>query len=169
MAKTPEGVDALFDPPWTNVHVGMISGGTAHNITAKDCEFVLTFRCVPGDDPEEWGARFLAEVDRINAEIRKVRPEAWIEVSEKFSGKGLTPEENGAAEELARRLTGDNGTHVVSYGTEAGYFQAHGFSAVVCGPGDIAQAHQPDEYITVEEFEKGHAFMRRLLETLKES
>lgn len=169
MARTPEGVDALFDPPWTNVHVGMISGGTAHNITAKDCEFVLTFRCVPGDDPEEWGARFLAEVDRINAEIRMVRPEAWIEVSEKFSGKGLTPEENGAAEELARRLTGDNGTHVVSYGTEAGYFQAHGFSAVVCGPGDIAQAHQPDEYITVEEFEKGHAFMQRLLETLKES
>ncbi|MGR3320626.1 MAG: acetylornithine deacetylase [Pseudooceanicola sp.] len=167
MARTPEGVDALFDPPWTNVHVGMISGGTAHNITAKDCDFVLTFRCVPGDDPEAWGQRFLDEVARLDAEMKKVRPEAGIDVSEKFSGKGLTPEENGKAEALARMLTGDNGTHVVSYGTEAGYFQAHGFSAVVCGPGDIAQAHQPDEYITVAEFERGHDFMKTLLDHLK--
>ena len=167
MAKTPEGVDALFDPHWTNVHVGMIEGGTAHNITAKDCHFVLTFRCVPGDDPEMWGDRFKAEVARIDAEMKRIRPEAGIDVTERFGGKGLTPEENGRAEALTRMLTGDNGTHVVSYGTEAGYFQTHGFSAVVCGPGDIAQAHQPDEYITIEEFEKGHAFMRSLLDHLK--
>ncbi|OWU83704.1 acetylornithine deacetylase [Oceanicola sp. 22II-s10i] len=166
-ARKPEGVDALFDPHWTNVHVGMISGGTAHNITAKDCDFVLTFRCVPGDDPEEWGRRFKEEVARVDAEMKAVRPEAGIDLTERFSGRGLTPEENGKAEALTRMLTGDNGTHVVSYGTEAGYFQAHGFSAVVCGPGDIAQAHQPDEFITVAEFEKGHAFMKKLLDHLK--
>ncbi len=166
-ARKPEGVDALFDPHWSNVHVGMISGGTAHNITAKDCEFVLTFRCVPGDDPEEWGRRFMAEVARLDAEMKAVRPEAGIDISEKFNGRGLTPEEDGAAEHLTRMLTGDNGTHVVSYGTEAGYFQSHGFSAVVCGPGDIAQAHQPDEFITIAEFEKGHAFMKKLLDHLK--
>ncbi|MDF1855663.1 acetylornithine deacetylase [Pseudooceanicola sp.] len=167
MAKTPTGVDALFDPPWTNVHVGMIEGGTAHNITAKDCDFVLTFRCVPGDDPAEWGARFKAEVARLDAEMKKVRPEAGIVISEKFGAKGLAPEVDGAAEQLTRSLTGDNGTHVVSYGTEAGYFQAHGFSAVVCGPGDIAQAHQPDEFITIEQFQAGHAFMQRLLDHLR--
>lgn len=79
---------------------------------------------------------------------------------------GLRPEEDGEAEALARALTGDNGTHVVSYGTEAGQFQAAGYSAVICGPGDIAQAHQPDEYITVAQFNAGHQFMRDLLARL---
>ena len=63
-----------------------------------------------------------------------------------------------------RRITGDNGTHVVAYGTEAGLFQRVGWSTVVCGPGDIGQAHQPDEYITLEDLAAGEAFMRRLAE-----
>jgi acetylornithine deacetylase len=58
-----------------------------------------------------------------------------------------------------RRLTGENGSSVVSYGTEAGQFQAAGYSAVVCGPGNIAQAHQPNEYLTVDQLQKGEAFM----------
>ena len=65
-----------------------------------------------------------------------------------------------------RRLTGDNGSHVVSYGTEAGLFQRAGWSTVVCGPGDIAQAHQPDEYIEISEFQAGEAVLRRLIADL---
>ena len=65
-----------------------------------------------------------------------------------------------------RRLTGDNASHVVSYGTEAGQFQEAGYSAVICGPGSIEQAHQPDEYITIAEFEAGQSFMERLLEEI---
>ena len=64
-------------------------------------------------------------------------------------------------------MTGDNGLHVVSYGTEAGQFQERGYSAVVCGPGNIAQAHQPNEYITVEQLEAGEEFIRRLLEQME--
>jgi acetylornithine deacetylase len=79
----------------------------------------------------------------------------------------LQPEEGGAAESLARQITGDNGRHVVSYGTEAGQFQERGYSAVICGPGDIAQAHQPDEFITVAQFEAGHDFMRDLVARLR--
>jgi len=67
---------------------------------------------------------------------------------------------------LVRTVTGDNASHVVSYGTEAGQFQDAGYSAVVCGPGDIAQAHQPNEYITVAQFEAGHQFMCDLLAKL---
>ena len=70
------------------------------------------------------------------------------------------------AENFVRRLTGDNASHVVSYGTEAGQFQEAGYSAVICGPGSIEQAHQPDEYITIAEFEAGQRFMERLLEEL---
>jgi acetylornithine deacetylase len=67
---------------------------------------------------------------------------------------------------LVRQLTGNNATGVVSYGTEAGQFQDAGYSAVVCGPGDIAQAHQADEYLELSEFEAGQVFMQRLLEHL---
>jgi acetylornithine deacetylase len=67
---------------------------------------------------------------------------------------------------MVRRLTGDNATHVVSYGTEAGHFQAAGYSAVICGPGDIAQAHQADEYLELSEFAAGQHFMERLLADL---
>ncbi len=167
-ARAATGTDALFDPPYTTLHVGVIEGGTAHNITAKDCKFLLSFRCVPGDDPEEWGRRYEEEVRRLEAEMQKIQPSCYIALDKRFNVPGLKPEENGAAESLVRRLTGDNGTHVVSYGTEAGQFQAGGYSSVVCGPGDIAQAHQPDEFMTVAQFEEGQRFMERLLETLCE-
>ncbi len=167
-ARAATGTDALFDPPYTTLHVGVIEGGTAHNITAKDCKFLLSFRCVPGDDPEEWGRRYEEEVRRLEAEMQKIQPSCFIALDKRFNVPGLKPEENGAAESLVRRLTGDNGTHVVSYGTEAGQFQAGGYSSVVCGPGDIAQAHQPDEFMTVAQFEEGQRFMERLLETLCE-
>lgn len=163
-AATPSELAAPFDPPFTTVHIGMISGGTAHNITAKSCEFVLTFRQVPGDG--DWGGRFRDMVDEVEAGMKAVRPEAGITLTPMFDVPALQPEEDGAAEALARRLTGDNAQHVVSYGTEGGQFQVRGYSAVVCGPGDIAQAHQPDEYITLDQFAAGETFMERVLDTL---
>ena len=166
-AKPPGELAAVFDPPWTTVHVGTIAGGTAHNITAGDCHFGLDFRVVPGETLEDWAARFEAEVAKARAEIQAVRPEADVRLDRYFTLPTFVPEPGGAAEALVRRLTGDNGTHVVSYGTEASHFQAAGYSVVVCGPGDIAQAHQPDEYITVAQFEAGQAFMERLLSELE--
>lgn len=158
---------ALFEPPYTTLHTGMIQGGTAHNITAGDCTFSFEFRVVPGESPEGWCARFEAEAARIEARMKAVRPEAGITLERFFDVPPLKPETDGPAETLARRLTGDNAPHVVSYGTEAGQFQAEGYSAVVCGPGDIAQAHQADEYLEVSEFDAGWAFMHRVVESLQ--
>ena len=165
-AATPSPLAAIFEPPWTTVHVGMMSGGTAHNITAKDCRFGLDFRFVPGEDPEEWSMRFLDQVAQIRADMQLVHPDTGIDVQPYFGVPALKPEKDGAAERLTRTLTGDNGAHVVSYGTEAGHFQEGGYSAVVCGPGDIAQAHQPDEFITLDQIEAGEAFMDRLIDYL---
>lgn len=165
-AKPVSMVAGLFNPPFTTLHSGMIKGGTAHNITAGECEFVMEFRIVPGEPPEEWYARWEAEVARLEAAIKAVRPEAGIHLDRFFDVPPLVPETEGAAETLVRRLTGDNATHVVSYGTEAGQFQAEGYSAVVCGPGDIAQAHQADEYLDLSEFRAGLAFMEKLLADL---
>ena len=165
-AKQPSDLAAIFEPPWTTLHVGQIEGGTAHNITAKDCRFGMDFRVVPGEDPEEWGARFLEEVRKAEADMQTVRPETGIDATRRFTVPGLRPEEGGAAEALVRQITGDNASHVVSYGTEAGQFQQAGYSAAICGPGDIAQAHQPDEFISRAQFEAGHGFMRSLVDRL---
>jgi acetylornithine deacetylase len=165
-AQVPGPLAAVFDPPFTTLHVGMIQGGTAHNITAADCRFAVEMRVVPGEDLAVWEARFQAEVARLRAAMQAVRPEADIRLDRFFGLPALVPEPEGEAEALARRLTGDNATGVVSYGTEAGQFQEAGYSAVVCGPGDIAQAHQPDEFIEISQFQAGERFMDRLVEAL---
>ncbi|MDJ0627717.1 MAG: acetylornithine deacetylase [Rhodobacter sp.] len=165
-ANPPDPLNASFDPPWTSLHVGTISGGTATNITAKDCEFDVSFRNVPGDSLRDWKNAYLKKVREVEAEMQAVVPDTWIETEEFYDVPGLKPENGGEAETLVRRLTGDNGTHVVSYGAEAGQFQERGYSAVICGPGDIAQAHQPNEFITVEQFNAGEAFMAQVVDTL---
>ena len=155
-----------YDPPYTSLHVGMIQGGTAHNITARDCTFVLSARCIPEEPNEEWAARIGAEIARVEEGMKAVRPEAGITASLRWDVPGLRAEDEGEAETLVRRLTGENGSAVVSYGTEAGQFQAAGYSAVVCGPGNIAQAHQPNEWLAVEQFERGQRLMESLLREL---
>jgi acetylornithine deacetylase len=168
-APAPNALAARFDPPFTTLHIGMISGGTAHNITAADCRFALEMRVVPGEEVEAHAAAFEAAAADLGAGLAARKPGAGVLLQRFFRVPPLEPEDGpgrGAAEALVRRLTGANAAGVVSYGTEAGHFQAHGYSAVVCGPGDIAQAHQPDEYLEETEFQAGHDFMRRLLEDL---
>lgn len=156
-----------FEPPYTTFHCGLMQGGTAANITAERCVMTTEFRTIPGEEPADWIARYRAFIrDEIEPEMKRRWPGAGVDVEVMSDIPPLRPEEDGAAEALARRLTGDNGRHVVAYGTEGGQFQEAGWSTVICGPGDIAQAHQPDEYIEVSEMAKGEAFMRRLIAEL---
>ncbi|OAN76100.1 acetylornithine deacetylase (ArgE) [Jannaschia sp. EhC01] len=152
-----------FDPPYSTLHVGVIEGGTAHNITAKDCMFVLSLRALPTESIAEWREKILAEIARIEAGMKAVRPEAEIRVTPRWDVPGLRAEPDGEAEQMVRKLTGLNSSGVVSFGTEAGQFQAAGYSAVVCGPGSIEQAHQANEFITVDQFQQGETFIDKLL------
>jgi acetylornithine deacetylase len=161
---TPQA--ALFDPPFSTFHVGQISGGTAQNITAGHCVFPFECRLVPGESLADWRVRIDAAIAETQARMQAVHPATGVTLGTFFDVPGLRPEGNGPAERLARRLTGDNGTHVVSYGTEAGHFQSAGYSTVVCGPGDIAQAHQANEFITLDQFSAGWTFMERLVDHL---
>lgn len=165
-AGVPGVLAEAFDPPWTTLHVGTIAGGTATNITARDCRMMMEIRTVPGEAIADWRAALLEEAARLTAAMQAVHPASGITVTLRSEVPALAPEVGGPAEALARRLTGDNATHVVGYGTEAGQFQEAGYSAVVCGPGDIAQAHQADEYLTLDQFAKGAGFMERLLDEL---
>ncbi len=167
MESNKQSPDARFTPPYTTLHNGIIKGGTAGNITAKDCWFTTDIRCIPSENPSEWLAKYQAFAAEVEAEIQQIRPEASITIEPRPFVPGLTPEIDGPAEALARQLTGDNATHVVSYATEAGQFQTESFSSVICGPGSIDQAHQADEFISVEQFQRGERFMQDLVKTLQ--
>jgi acetylornithine deacetylase len=120
-----------------------------------------------GDDrTEDWLEKIQAQIDVIEAEMKAIDPNSFFDMHV-MRGPAVVPEVEGKAEALARRLTGDNGTHTVAYGTDGGHFQAKGFSVVVCGPGSIEQAHQPDEFIELTEFQAGEAMLTRLLDSLQ--
>jgi acetylornithine deacetylase len=161
-----EAPPSPFDPPFTTLHVGTIAGGTASNIAARDCSFSGEIRVLPGESVAGWKSRVLAEAARIEAGMRAIRPTTWFRIATRMELPGFLAEADGPAEALARTLTGDNATHVVSYQTEAGHFQDRGLPTVVCGPGSIAQAHQPDEFISTDELDAGTEFVRRLIRRL---
>jgi len=161
-SKTGNG----FEPPYTTLHVGTVQGGTAVNITAELCSFAHEVRVVPGDEDVDYVGLYKARVADLEAQMKAIAPESGITVEITSSTPPLGPEIEGAAEALSRRLTGDNASHVVAYGTEGGLFQAEGWSTVVCGPGDIAQAHQPDEFLSIAQLDAGTRFVRGLIAEL---
>lgn len=153
-----------FDPPNTTVHVGVIEGGTARNILPKLCTFLWEFRGLPDLDMAEIPALFAAACERVTRErLNRYGEFGHIATVEEVSVPGLAPDPGSEAEQLALRLAGRNATITVPYATEAGRFQRAGIPTVVCGPGSIDQAHQPDEFIALAELARGEAFMRRLV------
>jgi acetylornithine deacetylase len=154
-----------FTPKGATLTIGEVHGGTAHNILARECRFVFDLRCPPPMRAQDVLAPFFAEVRALDAAIKARAPEGGVEIHMHSDVPGFAPEAGGAAEAFARRLAGDNGpARAVSFATEAGQFQQAGLSTVICGPGSILQAHQPDEYVEVSQLERGWAFMRRLTE-----
>ncbi len=152
-----------FDPPYTTLNVGTITGGTALNIVPRECRFDWEFRGLPGQDPDEIAGRLddFART-RILPEMRKVYPEANITTTMRGRLASFHSDEGAEAVTLIKKLARQNRTQAVSYMTEAGLFQEAGAPTVICGPGDIAQAHQPDEFIHLEQIEACEAFMQRL-------
>ena len=143
--------------------MGTIAGGNARNIFSKYCSFHWEFRGFPDLDPDEIPSRLNRFAEEV-ALKRLNRFGAWgrIETTLAVAVPGLAPDAGSVAESLALRLVRKNRTQTVPFGTEAGHYQKAGIPTVVCGPGSINQAHQPDEYITLDELEAGIAFMRRL-------
>ena len=156
-----------FTPKGATLTIGMVNGGTASNILARECIFWFDLRTPPGLDPLEILAPFFAEASAMDAALKARSPDAGVRIDMRSVTPPLAPEIDGAAEQLARLLAGDNGpARVVSYAAEAGQFQGAGFSTVICGPGSIDQAHQPDEYVEIAQMERGAQFMGRLIQAL---
>jgi acetylornithine deacetylase len=139
-----------FDPGYSTLHVGTIHGGTARNILAKECRFHWEFRALPGVPLDLAYRRFDDYANRTEIpRLRRFTTDARIETQTEVEIPGLTPEPGSAAESLVLKLIQSNRTVAVAYATEAGRFQGSGIPTIVCGPGNIDQAHQPDEFIEV--------------------
>ena len=154
-----------YDPPYSTIHIGVISGGTANNIVPKSCSFNWETRLLPDADENFVPDRITALTRKLEPAMKAVSPDAGIFFAQANAVPGLAAEKDSPAELLALRCSHTNSTHTVSYGTEAGLFQQAGIPAVVCGPGSIEQAHKPDEYIAVSELRKCEVFLRRLAES----
>jgi acetylornithine deacetylase len=167
MAREARGAThAHFSPPGPTMTIGRVEGGTAANILARRCDFVWDLRTPDVAQADAIETRFRDAAARLDAEIKVRAPEGGVRVTRRSNTAGLAIVRDSAAETLARAITGDNETRAVSYAAEAGLFQRAGIPAVLCGPGSIEQAHQPDEWIERTQIEEGAAFMRRLIAKL---
>lgn len=155
--------DHGYQPPYTTIHTGLIGGGTALNIVPAHCSFEFEFRNLPQHDPEDLMAELRGFAQDLVPEMLAVDGATGIMFDEYNTTAGLLTDDDDEAAVLARQLSGNNATAKVSFTTEAGLFNKAGIPTVVCGPGSIAQAHKPDEFITVEQVKQGEAFIRRLL------
>jgi acetylornithine deacetylase len=164
--KEAAPADSPFDPPFGTLTVGRFGGGSAVNILARHAWFEALMRPAPWDDGPGLGQRLMEKAQEVEAEMRRTAPGARVEVTVMSNVPPLRPENQGEAEALARALTGDNAPRVVAYGTEGGQFQDAGMSAVICGPGSIAQAHQPDEFVEIAQLDQCMDFMKTLEQRL---
>jgi acetylornithine deacetylase len=157
---------AHFNPPGPTMTIGKVDGGTASNILARRCSFIWDCRCPETAQGDAIEQRFRTAAAEVDASIKARAPEGGVTITRRTNTPGLAIEPDSAAEVLARALTGDNETRAVAYAAEAGLFQRAGFPAIICGPGSIEQAHQPDEWIERTQIEEGARCMRRLIARL---
>jgi acetylornithine deacetylase len=159
--------DDRFSPNHTSIHIGIMKGGIASNVIAQECYFTWDVRTIPSETPEEVRAEFEAYCEERKAELRKVFPGFDIKTNPIHPAvPGLDTHEEEEIVALVQELAQNNDLDAVSYAAEAGQFQEAGFQAMICGPGDIAQAHRADEFISKEQLDKGVDFMYRLIDKL---
>lgn len=159
--------DPRFEPPYSTVCVGTIEGGTAHNIVPKTCEFQWQVRSLPSAAPTEV-PRDLDAFARtaLLPRMHRVTKEAGVDTETEGSVPAFVAAPKSAAVALALALTGAEETHAVSYTTEAGLFEQAGCPSVICGPGNIAQAHAADEYVAIAQLDACLAFLSGLADRL---
>ncbi|MCH2548138.1 MAG: acetylornithine deacetylase [Alphaproteobacteria bacterium] len=149
--RQPNRCNERFDPPYTSIHVGKMAGGSARNIIPNECEIVWEVRALPGQDVAPILDRVNNRSEELLHHMRMVHPEANIITTQQSFVPGLSPDLDNHHSHCVMHAAGSNASSAVAFATEAGIFQNHGFTTLVCGPGSIEQAHKANEFVTYEQ------------------
>jgi len=156
--------DYAFTVPFTTMQTGLIRGGLAANIVPKECEFIFEARTMPGASEHKLFQEIKDFAATLLPEMQRIEPNAAIKLELLNTAPGMNMQETDDIVKLAAALSRNKPNGAVSYGTEGGLFQAAGIPTVICGPGDIEQAHRPNEFVSFAQLAQCEAFMARLLE-----
>ncbi|WP_160288819.1 acetylornithine deacetylase [Pseudomonas knackmussii] len=160
--------DARFDPPYSTVQTGVISGGRALNIVPAECQFDFEVRALPSDDPQQVAdaLRDYAETELL-PKMRAVKAETDIRFSELSAYPALATDPHSEVAQLLAQLSGSEEFSTVAYGTEGGLFDQAGIPTVVCGPGSMDQGHKPDEFVSIAQLNACDELLARLAAWMK--
>lgn len=159
--------DEAYIVPYTTMTVNRIDGGIAVNTIPAECSVHLEYRALTTVDREALTERIRAEAHRLEAAMREQDDRAGVDFSVTATAPGVDTHADAAIVALAEEWGGAPSPAKVTYATEAGIFARAGIPTVVCGPGDIAQAHAPDEYIELEQIAQCESFVDRLVAGLR--
>lgn len=151
-----------FDVPFSTTSVGQFHGGIADNVVPRDAEFRYEFRDLPTANAAQMQADLVAYARSLEPRMKAVAPAAGFAFSTICEIPSFLGNKDDAVTRLALQLAGEQRTTLVAFGTEAGLFKNAGISTVVCGPGSIQQAHQPDEYVSLAQLSRCETFMQGL-------
>jgi acetylornithine deacetylase len=157
--------DYGFTVPYSTLSTGLIQGGIAANVVPKDCVFQFDMRTLPNASPDALYQEIRSYAESLAREMKSIDEASGIDLQWMSQTVGLAASETDAIVQWAMRLSKNPSVGKVSYGTEAGLFQKMGVPTVICGPGDIAEAHRPNEFVALEQLAQCEAFMERILET----
>jgi acetylornithine deacetylase len=157
--------DYGFTVPYSTLSTGLIQGGIAANVIPKDCIFQFDMRTLPNASPDALYQEIKAYAEHLAREMQSVDPSSGIDLRWMSQTVGLAAKETDTIVQWAMQLSKNHSVGKVSYGTEAGLFQQMGVPSVICGPGDIAQAHSPNEFVSLDQLAQCEAFVGRILAT----
>jgi acetylornithine deacetylase len=157
--------DYGFTVPYSTLSTGLIQGGIAANVVPKDCVFQFDMRTLPNASPDALYQEIRGYAESLAREMKSIDEASGIDLQWMSQTVGLAASETDAIVQWAMQLSKNPSVGKVSYGTEAGLFQKMGVPTVICGPGDIAEAHRPNEFVALEQLAQCEAFMERILET----
>lgn len=154
--------DARFDPPYSTVQTGTISGGSALNIVPEHCRFDFEIRTLPADDAEQVAQELQAYAHTLVPQMNAIQPGTGIRFTPISAYPGLATAHDSDAAQLLALISGSDDFGTVAFGTEGGLFDQAGIATVVCGPGSMDQGHKPDEFVSVEQLGQCDEMLRRL-------
>jgi acetylornithine deacetylase len=159
--------DGDYEVAYSTLHVGKMQGGEVMNIVPNRCTFDFEIRYLPEDDQHGIVTRIKAAAEKVAATYRDVFAQARFEFADLQSYPAMNTPVDSEAVKFVQALTGGNSTGKITFGTEGGLFQAVlGTPAVVCGPGNIAVAHKPDEYVSEAQMVACDKMLERLVQKL---